>query len=643
MKRLSPSNPARPVFARLFRLCWHHRRGCLEVLLCQLVLLAFGLAGLGFTGLGIDYLRWTLDPQAPAPAWPFGITQPESWSAYAVLLSIAAAIVAAALMRGALSWLAGVRLAELVHRRVVAELQSAVYAKLQRLSFRFFDTQSTGAILNRATGDVQAVRSFVDTVLIQSVVTIISLAVFTTYMLRVHAALTVACLATLPVLWLACVLFSRVVHPLYLRGRELFDDMVLMLAESIQGMNTIKGFAREREITARFDAANNAVQMHQRRIFWRVSTFTPSIDMLTQFNQVVLLIYGGKLVIDGDLPLGAGLVVFSGLLQQFSNQVSTIAQIANGAQESLAGAGRVFEILDAPPEVESPEHPARPAVWRGAVRFENVSFEYVPGNAVLRDVTLDVAPGGCVAIVGATGAGKSALLGLIPRFYDPSHGRVIIDGRDVRSLDLDELRRRVSVVFQESFVFSNTVAENIAFGVAEASREMIIAAARVAQADEFIAALPEGYDTVLGESGVDLSGGQRQRLAIARALLSNPAILLLDDPTAAIDPETEQEILAAIDRAITGRTTFVVAHRLSTLRRADKIVVLEKGRIVEAGSHAELLGRPGIYRQAAALQMVDEESRRALAMSEDEDAHPIPPDDWPGAGGMNVDAEEFAR
>jgi ATP-binding cassette subfamily B protein len=365
-------------------------------------------------------------------------------------------------------------------------------------------------------------------------------------------------------------------------------------------------------MAARFEADNLAVKVQQQKIFWRVSTFSPALDLLTQVNLVVLFIYGGKLVIDGTLPLGTGLVVFAGLLQQFSNQVSTTAQIANGVQESLTGAGRVFEILDAPLGVQSPARPHPLPVCRGALRFEHVTFDYTPGNSVLRSVDFTVAPGECVAIVGETGSGKSALLSLIPRFYDPAAGRVLIDGHDVRTLDVQELRRHVGMVFQESFLFSDTVAANIGFAKTGASAEELIAAARAARAHDFVTALPEGYDTVLGESGVDLSGGQRQRLAIARALLANPSILLLDDPTAAIDPETEHEILGAIENAIAGRTTFIVAHRLSTLQRADRIIVLQQGRIVATGTHHELLQREGAYRRAARLQMVDDESRALL-------------------------------
>ncbi|MEY4814202.1 MAG: hypothetical protein RLZZ162_1275 [Verrucomicrobiota bacterium] len=597
---------------RLLGLCWQQRAGCLQVLACQILLLTLGLAGLSFTGLGIDYLRSILQPGSPAPRWLLGFQPPAEWTPMQVVSAIAGAVITAAVLRALLTWLSGISLARLVHRGLVADLQATVYAKLQRLSFSFFDRQSTGAILNRATGDIQSIRTFVDTVMIQSIVTIVSLGLYMSYMLSIHVGLTFACLATLPLLWTACILFSRAVHPQYVHGRELFDRMILTLAECVQGVNVIKGFAREREMAARFEADNLAVKSQQQKIFWRVSTFSPALDLLTQVNLVVLFIYGGKLVIDGVLPLGTGLVVFAGLLQQFSNQVSATAQIANGVQESLTGAGRVFEILDAPLGVQSPDRPHPLPVCRGAVRFEQVTFDYTAGNSVLQSVDFAVAPGECVAIVGETGSGKSALLSLIPRFYDPAAGRVLIDGHDVRTLDVQELRRHVGMVFQESFLFSDTVAANIGFAKAGATSDELIAAASAARAHEFITALPEGYATVLGESGVDLSGGQRQRLAIARALLANPSILLLDDPTAAIDPETEHEILGAIENAIAGRTTFIVAHRLSTLQRADRIIVLQQGRIVATGTHHELLQREGSYRRAALLQMVDDESRALL-------------------------------
>lgn len=333
--------------------------------------------------------------------------------------------------------------------------------------------------------------------------------------------------------------------------------------------------------------------------------FTPAIGFLTRINIMVLLGYGGWLVAHNRLPFGTGLIVFAGLLEQFSGQINNVVNIVNSVQQSLIGARRVFEILDAPVEVKSALAAVRRPRLAGEVRFENVSFTYDGAEAVVREIDLTVQPGQCVAILGATGAGKSVLMSLIPRFFDPTSGRLLIDGIDARQLNLDDLRRNIGLVFQESFLFSNTVAANIAFGHPEATSAQIEQAARIAAAHDFILGLPKGYDTVLGESGNTLSGGQRQRLAIARAVLLEPPILLLDDPTAAIDSETEDEIFEALDRAIAGRTTFIVAHRLSTLRRADFIIVMEDGRIVQRGTHEQLMKADGPYLRVANLQLVD--------------------------------------
>jgi ATP-binding cassette subfamily B protein len=569
-------------------------------------ILALGLFGLSFWGLGIDYLSELVKTDAKPTHWPFGLQPPAHWSPVSVILVIGAAILVFAAVRAVLTYLYTVQMNELTQGQIVVDLRAQVYDKLQRLSFRFFDDNATGAIINRVTSDAQQVRSFVDEVVMRLIIMALSLSVYLAYMLSKNVSLTVACLATVPLLWLASSYHSRTVRPEYLRNRELVDEMIRKLAEFIQGIQVIKGFAREPEVTAEFQSANRAVRDQQRKIFWRVSIFGPGISFITQINIFIVLLYGGRLVIDRQISLG-DLWVFIGLIQQFSGQVQNLATVNDAALRSLTGARRVFEILDAPVEIKSPPQPVPLPATKGgrAVRFEHVGFSHVAGEPVLEELDFEVRPGQCVAILGATGAGKSSLMSLIPRFYDPTRGRVLVDGIDLRQLDPDELRRQIGTVFQESFLFSNTIAANIAFGHPEASREQVERAAQIAAAHEFIVQLPKGYDTVLRETGSNLSGGQRQRLAIARAVLLDPSILLLDDPTAAVDPQTEHEILEAMENAMRGRTTFIVAHRLSALRRAERVIVLDEGRVVQTGTHAELMRVEGHYRRIAELQFAE--------------------------------------
>ncbi len=591
------------IVRRLLLLAWNYRAGCLRAIGLQNLLLAISLANLGLTGVAIDYLRQRLDAGGRPPRWPFGLSPPADWPPLRVIILVALAIILLAVCRAVITYLASVTQARLVQQGIVVDLRARVYDKLQRMSFRFFDDNTSGTLINRVTSDVQAVRLFVDGVVIQTTILLISVTFYTLYMLRIHAGLTLAALAVLPFLWLASWLFSRTVRPAYQRSRELNDTMVLKVGESIQGMHAIKGFVREPLQMQEFVEASRQVRDQKRRIFWLVSTYSPAVNLLSELGVLIVLGYGGWLVIGDRLALGTGLVVFVGLMQRLATQINAISSIADNVQQSQAAARRVFEILDAPPEVASPTRPLSPPTLAGAIRFDRVCFEYALGEPVLADLDFTVQPGQCVGILGTTGAGKSTLLSLIPRFYDVTGGQLLIDGVDVRRLSLDLLRRQIGLVFQESFLFSNTVAANLAFGHPQATREQIEKAARQASAHDFIMALPNGYDTVLGEAGMDLSGGQRQRLAIARAILLEPTILLLDDPTAALDADTEREILDAIDSARQGRTTFLVTHRISALRRTDLIVVLHRGQVLQMGTHAELISRRGHYRHTAHLQM----------------------------------------
>jgi ATP-binding cassette, subfamily B, bacterial len=617
LSSLPPSTPSNGyLIRRLLGLGWRYRTGCVIVLTQQIALVVLSLFQLGLTGLAIDYIRGRVDPTATAaPRWPLGLHPPANWTPLAVVGAIAAAIAVLALLHATLRYWGAIVLSDLV-QRIVIRLRSEVYDKLQRLSFRFFDANQSGSIINRVAGDVQAVRQFVDGVILQVLTVLLSLAVYLAYMLSVNVPLTVACLATTPLLWWGAIIFSRSVRPEYIKNSSLVDQLILTLSENVQGVQVVKGFGRQQEEIDKFAAANRAVMDQKKKIFWRLSMFQPVMGFLTQVNMIVLLGYGGYLVVKGNFPLGAGLFVFANLLQQFANQVSQVTNIANSIQASLTGAQRVFEVLDAPLEVENPVHPVTFARPQGHVQFEGVDFSYRADVPVLNGIDFQAQPGQCIAVVGATGVGKSTLLSLIPRFYDPTAGRVLIDGLDVRDLDLDQLRRNVGLVFQESFLFSNTVAANIAFGHPEATFAQIERAAKIAAADEFIVQLPHGYDTVIGEYGSNLSGGQRQRLAIARAILLEPPILILDDALAAVDPETEHEIMLAMEQAMRGRTTFVVAHRLSTLRRADWVLVLDEGRIVQSGTHEQLMQQDGHYLEAASLQTDEADWELAAVQSE---------------------------
>lgn len=590
---------------RLLRLAWQFRGDALLSLFLSVVLLLLGLAGLQLIGLVIDVIRHALDPAVRAPVYPLGWTPPSDWSALRVVSALSLAIVGQALLRAVLTYAYNMATARLTQGKIVPELRDQLYAKLQRLSFRFFDVNGSSSIFNRVTGDVQNTRLFVDGVILQGLNMLLSLAAYAVFMWHIHPRLTLACLSVAVAVGWITHYYSARLRPGYLRNRELYDNLVLLFSESVRGIQTIKGFAAEAHQIRRFAEANREVSTQQRRIFQDLSIFTPTTHFLSQLSLVILFSYGGWLYFHGEVALGSGLVVFAGLLQQFSGQVASLSNIANSVQQSLAAARRVFEVLDTPIEVQTKPATVAPARFTGRLVFEGVTFGYNAGEPVLRDISFTAESGQVVGIFGMTGAGKSSLLSLIPRFYDPQQGRILADGHDLRDLDLDVYRRSIGIVYQESFLFSNTVAANIAFGNPHATQAQIEAAARVASAHEFITALPHGYETVLGESGVDLSGGQRQRLALARALLLQPPILILDDPTASVDSKTEHEIVSALRQAMEGRTVFVVANRLSLLRRADMILVLDKGRLVQTGIHDELVHRPGPYQDAAMLQLMD--------------------------------------
>ena len=567
----------------------------------QIALVVLSLSTLGITGLGIDYLSSQVLKNSVPPQWPLGLHPPAAWSPLQVVTAMSGLILVVALLTAALKYLAAIASSAL-SQEVLVRIRTDVYSKLQQLSFNFYDAGDSSSIINRAAGDASNVRNFVDGVIIKVLTILLTLTVYLVYMLKMHVGLTLVCLATTPLLWVGAIVFSKLVQPAYRQASELSDVMIRTLVENLQGIQVVKGFARESEQAARFQEANHNIRDLKETIFFRISTFQPSMGLLTQINMLVLIGYGGTLVIRGELALGTGLFVFANLLHEFANQVSQITNIANSIQTSLASAQRVFEVLDEPIQITTEANAQRLHSVSESIELDDVSFGYHPDRIVLHDVSLRIQAGECIGITGPTGSGKTTLLSLLKRFYDVRSGSICLDGVDLRKLNLDDVRRAMGIVFQDSFLFSNTIAANIAFGIPDATMDQIAAAAKIAAADEFIRELPDQYESMVGEHGANLSGGQRQRLALARAIVTNPSILLLDDATASVDPETEYEIREAIVAAMHERTTIVVSSRLSTLSQTDRIVVLQKGTISAVGTHEELLESCVWYRELAELQ-----------------------------------------
>ncbi|MEZ6062802.1 MAG: ABC transporter ATP-binding protein [Planctomycetaceae bacterium] len=600
--RKRPSNAL--LLLRLLGLAAEYKWGIFQVLLLQSLLVALSMATLGMTGLGIDYLRWVLSSDAVAPRWPAGLSPPEHWSPQFVITALSGCILLVAAVTAALKYASAIAAAAL-SQQVLIRTRTDVYRKLQQLSFHFYDAGESSSIINRAAGDASAVRGFIDGVVVRVIMVLLTLAVYLVYMLRTHVTLTLCCLASTPVLWIGAVVFSRVVQPVYRQASDLGDVMIRSLVENLQGIHVIKGFAREAEQAEKFRKANQDIRDLKRTIFMKVSTFQPVMGLVTQVNMLVLIGYGSVLVIRGELALGAGLFVFANLLSEFANQVGQITNIANSIQSGLVSADRVFEVLDEPLRIVSP--PAAQHIRRaeGRIEFSHVTFGFDRDRPVLHDISLRVSPGEFLGITGPVGSGKSTLLSLLMRFYDVDDGSIRLDGHDLRDLDLSDLRQNIGIVFQDSFLFSNTVAANIAFGRPDAGDEQIRQAAAAASAIDFIDELPQGFEAMVGEHGANLSGGQRQRLTLARALLKSPPILLLDDATAAVDAETEHEIRDAVVSARQGRTTILVSNRICTLREADRIVVIRDGRIDAVGRHRDLKANCEYYRGLNELQFAD--------------------------------------
>jgi ATP-binding cassette subfamily B protein len=509
-------------------------------------------------------------------------------------------------------------LSEWVAAHIGYDLRNRMYDHLQHLSFTYHDHAQTGQLISRCIEDVRAIQGFAAGSIIELVqLAFMTVGVVTLLVLANPLLAVIALLPLVPMAMMTTAFGARVTQLFYAVDNAL-GDLSARLQENVSGVQVVRAFAREPYEIARFDESNRAYFRTRLKVIGEWSRVMPTTNLLIVMGTILILWFGGQMVMAGTMTVGE-LVAFNAYLMMLSAPVQQLAWLVNAAGEASAGAQRVFEVLETQPDIRNPEQPFAPSEIRGAVEFRNVSLLYQDEKKEsLSGINLRVEPNQMVALIGPTGSGKTSLVNLIPRFYDASEGQVLVDGVDVRQFDLATLRRSIGIVLQTSLLFSDTIRENIAYGRPDASMEEIIAAAKAAQAHDFIMNLPNGYETIVGERGVTLSGGQRQRVAIARALLMNPRILILDDSTSSVDTQTEQALQAALRTLMQGRTTFVIAHRLSTVRNADLIIVMDHGRIVQRGTHESLLAEGGLYRDIYNLQLSQfvesSEEREALEL-----------------------------
>lgn len=525
----------------------------------------------------------------------------------AMLNYIVISIVVVFIIRG-ISYYGQSYLMNYVGQRVIIDIRKAVFEKLQRLSMSFYDKHKTGTIMSYVTNDVSALQSaMVENVVemfTESVILIVSIAM----MLYLDWKLFLVTFATFPVVLFFIDSFGKRIRKSGSRIQEAAADITSVLQEVASSPRVIKSFVREDYEVERFDKENMNNFRANMKYAQLSSTLTPTIEFVAAVGVSVILWYGGNSVINGSITAGS-LVAFLTYAVNISNPIKRLSRVIGNIQKALAAAQRVFDVLDLPEKIQNaPDAKALPPV-KGDVRFKNVSFAYNESEEVLSNVSFEVKPGEMIAFVGPSGAGKSTVASLLPRFYDVTTGSITIDGEDIRKVTLNSLREQVGIVPQETVLFNGSVYDNILYGRLDATREEVEAAAKAANAHDFIMQLPKGYETMLGDRGMNISGGQRQRISIARAILKNPQILILDEATSALDTESERVVQEALDRLMVGRTSFVIAHRLSTIKNADKIMVLEKGQLIEQGTHDELMAMDGLYAHLYKIQYRSKEAK----------------------------------
>lgn len=520
---------------------------------------------------------------------------------------IAASIIAIFIVRG-LFWYGQNYLMSYVGQSVIIDIRAAVFKKLQRLSVSFYDKNKTGTIMSYVTNDVNALQSAMVENTIEMITEGFILIGSVVAMIYLDWRLTLFTVCTFPVVLWFMEFFGKKIRKTGGRIQECTADITSVLQESVASARVIKSFVREDYEVDRFDVENRANFRANMKNAQLMATLTPVVELVAAIGVTMIIWYGGNNVINGTITAGS-LVAFLTYAVNISNPIKRLTRVIGNIQKALAAAQRVFMIIDMPEEIaESRDAKQLPEV-SGKVEFQNVSFAYDDKGNVITDLSFSVKPGEVIAIVGPSGAGKSTIANLLPRFYDVNKGDIKIDGHSVREVTLDSLREQVGIVPQETMLFNGSVYNNILYGRLDATKEEIEAAAKAANAHDFIMQLTDGYETKLGDRGVNLSGGQRQRIAIARAILKNPRILILDEATSALDTESERVVQEALDRLMVGRTSFVIAHRLSTVKNADKILVLEKGNLVESGTHDELLALDGLYAHLYKIQYRNKEAK----------------------------------
>ncbi len=526
-------------------------------------------------------------------------------TAEGLVFNAAGLILLFALLRGAFSFVQAF-MAETTSQGLAFDLRNAIFAKIQRLSFSYYDRNQTGQLMIRATDDVERLRTFIAQGLVLAASSFLLLTGALLILAFTNLRLTFVVMPLLPIALALFIFFGRVSQPLFAVVQERLSALNTILQENLAGLKVVRAFAREPYEEQRFDVAATNLMAQQLRINQVFSFLFPVIFLVAQLGQVAILYFGGRQILGGTLELG-GYQKFSLYLTYVFVPLGQLGFIITLVAQASASARRIFEVLDAQSEIEDKPGALPLPLLSGRVEFRNVTFRYLgTGDPVLKEVSFVAEPGQTIALLGATGSGKTTIINLLPRFYDASEGAVLIDGYDVRDVTLDSLRSQIGIVLQETNLFSGTVRDNIAFGRPEATDAEVEAAARAAAAHSFIAAMPEGYQTKVGERGVTLSGGQKQRIAIARALLLNPRLLILDDSTSSVDLQTEATIQHALDTLMEGRTSVVIAQRISTVLRADQILVLDQGRIAAAGTHAELMEQSPIYAEIYHSQLVKE-------------------------------------